>query len=146
MGGPASLHAIPLSALPALPLLILMRGQGVAAHHKGPLKEPRCWSGPAVHSSELLVALEQTHLLPRLTPPEVPHHAAFAVKTVSRLGITISSLCGLIKENGVVQSSCYIIKNIMSPCPLASESFFGPRGGDEMEGTTQRAFHRNLVN
>lgn len=66
--GSCELCVIPLNALPALPLLISLRGQGVAAHHERPVKETRRRSGPAGSSSKQLLALKETHVL-RLTNP-----------------------------------------------------------------------------
>lgn len=62
----------------------------------------------------------------------------------------MSSLCICFFKNIIIQPSCYIILHIICQvwivstmlCAWASsESFFGPQGGDDKEGSTQRAFN-----
>lgn len=121
-----------------------MRGQGVAAHHKQPLKEITCWIGHTVGSSE---QLRNTQTNTCITPNQ--HHLreqTFALQTKRQLAIITSWHCNLIK-NDIIQSSCYKEHSVAGvKCLHRYVSsgvfcgvFFGPLGVNEKEITTQRA-------
>lgn len=96
-----------------------MRAQGVAAHHKRPLKETRRWSGLTVSSSEPLQHSSKHTCCHWLTPLGVQQGLCCKDQESQWVHYAVWL------KNSVIQSSCFIIM-----CPAASsESLFSPQGG-----------------